>query len=220
MFPIYQITNNYRNYFSAGRGRRDAYYAIEALRSLYFPDGTTVYFAVDFDATVDDVNGYVIPYFKAIKEEFDKFGSDKYKVGIYGPRYVCTLVKEAGYSVSSFVCDMSAGFACNIGFPLPKDWAFDQISTLTLGTGDAAIEIDNNIASGRNNGILIDPEQAAEQIESEKYIKRTNIVSKICDCHKLPNGYEIWNDSFTFGTKYLLLSNGVMDVYMTASLTH
>lgn len=220
VFPIYQITNNYRNYFSAGRGRRDAYYAIEALRNLYFPDGTTVYFAVDFDATVDDVNGYVIPYFKAIKEEFDKFGSDKYKVGIYGPRYVCTLVKEAGYSVSSFVCDMSAGFACNIGFPLPKDWAFDQISTLTLGTGDAAIEIDNNIASGRNNGILIDPEQAAEQIESEKYIKRTNIVSKICDCHKLPNGYEIWNDSFTFGTKYLLLSNGVMDVYMTASLTH
>ena len=53
VFPIYQITNNYRNYFSAGRGRRDAYYAIEALRSLYFPDGTTVYFAVDFDATVD-----------------------------------------------------------------------------------------------------------------------------------------------------------------------
>ena len=45
-------------------------------------------------------------------------------------------------------------------------------------------------------------------------------MSKICDCHKLPIGYEIWNDSFTFGTKYLLLSNGVMDVYMTASLTH
>ena len=68
--------------------------------------------------------------------------------------------------------------------------------------------------------VAIETPQAAEQIESEKYIKRTNIVSKICDCHKLPNGYEIWNDSFTFGTKYLLLSNGVMDVYMTASLTH
>lgn len=220
VFPIYQTTNNYRNYFTAGRGRRDAYYAIEALRDLYFPDGTTVYFAVDFDATVDDVNGYVLPYFAAIKEEFDEFGSDKYKIGIYGPRYVCTLVKEAGYSVSSFVCDMSAGFACNIGFPLPEDWAFDQISTLTLGTGDAAIEIDNNIASGRNNGVLINPEQIAERIESEKYIKRTNIVSKICDCHKLPNGYEIWNNSFEFGTRYPLLSNGVMDVYMTANLTY
>jgi len=47
---------------------------------------------------------------------------------------------------------MSTGFSGNLGFPLPEDWAFDQISTITVGAGDGAIEIDNNINSGRDSG--------------------------------------------------------------------
>jgi peptidoglycan hydrolase-like protein with peptidoglycan-binding domain len=47
---------------------------------------------------------------------------------------------------------MSSGFSGNLGYPLPTNWAFDQISTLTVGSGTGAIEIDNNIASGRDTG--------------------------------------------------------------------
>ena len=47
---------------------------------------------------------------------------------------------------------MSYGYSGNLGFRLPDNWAFDQISTVTLGSGIGAIEIDNNIASGRDLG--------------------------------------------------------------------
>ncbi|MFY1676935.1 hypothetical protein [Streptomyces sp. WMMC905] len=47
---------------------------------------------------------------------------------------------------------MSSGFSGNLGYPLPTNWAFDQISTVTVGSGSGAIEIDNNIASGRDTG--------------------------------------------------------------------
>ena len=147
IFPIYQTSNNYKEYFTTARGNRDATYAYNALRDLRFPFGTIVYFAVDFDATIDDIDDYILPYFQAIKNKFTSFGANKYRIGIYGPRYVCTSVREAGFSESSFVCDMSSGFSCNIGYPLPSDWAFDQISTLTLSSGNVNIEIDNNIAS-------------------------------------------------------------------------
>lgn len=139
IFPIYQTANNYREYFSEVSGRRDATYAFNALRSLKFPNQTIVYFAVDFDATIDDVNNYILPYFQAIKKSFDEFGANKYRIGIYGPRFVCTIVQKAGFSVSSFVCDMSSGFSCNIGYPLPADWAFDQISTITIGNNGGII---------------------------------------------------------------------------------
>ncbi|MBO0560731.1 hypothetical protein EXQ42_15315 [Clostridium botulinum] len=48
---------------------------------------------------------------------------------------------------------MSSGFSGNLGYPLPKDWAFDQISTITVGSGEGAIEIDNNICSNKYTGV-------------------------------------------------------------------
>ena len=45
---------------------------------------------------------------------------------IYAPRYVCTKISEHGLAEASFVADMSTGFSCNLGFPIPLNWAFDQ----------------------------------------------------------------------------------------------
>lgn len=47
---------------------------------------------------------------------------------------------------------MSTGYSGNLGFPLPKDWAFDQIATITVGARDGRIEIDKDVASGRDPG--------------------------------------------------------------------
>lgn len=78
---------------------------------------------------------------------------NKYKIGIYGPRNVCSRVYTDNSAVSSFVSDMSTKFSGNLGYPLPVNWAFDQISTITIGSGDGAIEIDNNIQSGKDLGV-------------------------------------------------------------------
>lgn len=152
VFPIYQTSANKASYFSSTQGMNDALGAIQSAEAYGFPENTVIYFSVDFDAVDDQVTTYILPHFKAIYEKMVSFGG-KYKVGIYGPRNVCSRVSNAGYASTSFVCDMSTGFSGNLGYPLPKNWAFDQISTITVGSGDGKIEIDNNIASGRDVGV-------------------------------------------------------------------
>jgi hypothetical protein len=75
-----------------------------------------------------------------------------YRVGVYAPRNACTQLFDRGLTVTSFVSDMSTGFSGNLGFPMPRNWAYDQIVTITVGSGAGAIEIDDNIYSGRDPG--------------------------------------------------------------------
>lgn len=58
----------------------------------------------------------------------------------------------AGYSVSSFVSDMSTGYSGNLGFPLPEDWAFDQIKEMDKNESGFGIALDNDVVSGRYYG--------------------------------------------------------------------
>ncbi|WP_254903754.1 glycoside hydrolase domain-containing protein [Clostridium tyrobutyricum] len=149
--PIFEVGGYNLIYFTSSQGVSDANSAIAAANNLGFPDGTIIYFTVDFDALDINVTNAIIPYFKAIKNTFTELGS-KYNIGIYAPRNVCSRIANAGYSCSSFVCDMSSGFSGNLGYTLPQDWAFDQIHTISLGSGSGYIEIDNDISSSKNNG--------------------------------------------------------------------
>lgn len=153
LFPIFQKSGNSVEYFSSSQGKLDGTEAVEAALKYGFPEGTTIYFAVDFDAVDDQVTSNILPYFRAIKVAMSKYNPRKYKIGVYGARNICSRVGNEGISTTSFVGDMSTGFSGNLGYPLPKDWAFDQIKEYSIGTGDGKIAIDNNIASGRDNGV-------------------------------------------------------------------
>ncbi len=152
IFPIMETGGYELPYFTLTQGNLDAKAAIKTARDFGFDADTIIYFTVDFDALDGDVTSSILPYFSEIYGVF-KRTKTKYKIGIYAPRNVCTRISKAGYSCSSFVCDMSSGFSGNLGYPLPKDWAIDQISTITIGTGDGLIEIDNNISSGLDLGV-------------------------------------------------------------------
>ena len=152
VFPIYQANGRQASSFSAEQGRLDAKTAYDAAKEYGFQDGTTIYFAVDFDAYGTDITDNILPHFKALNEKMVQLGGS-YKVGVYGARNVCIQVSEKGYAKTSFVSGMSAGFSGNFGYPLPKNWAFDQISTIKVGSGSGLIEIDNNMKSGRDTGV-------------------------------------------------------------------
>ncbi|HDR7449551.1 TPA: DUF1906 domain-containing protein [Bacillus toyonensis] len=152
VFPIYQANGREASSFSADKGREDAKAAYDAAQEYGFPYGTTIYFAVDFDAYGTDITDNILPHFKALNEKMAQLGGS-YNVGVYGARNVCIQVSEKGYAKTSFVSGMSTGFSGNLGFPLPKNWAFDQISTIKVGSGSGLIEIDNNIKSDRDNGV-------------------------------------------------------------------
>ncbi|MCD7445281.1 DUF1906 domain-containing protein [Streptomyces lincolnensis] len=150
-FPIYQTWARSVDYYSPDQGKQDCMNAAYKAEQHGFKAGTRIYFAVDYDAVDEEVTSHVLPYFARIKSQMDYYGNP-FRIGIYGPRNVCSRVSAAGYADASFVSDMSSGFSGNLGYTLPENWAFDQIVTQTVGSGTGAIEIDNNISSGRDTG--------------------------------------------------------------------
>ncbi len=153
-FPIYQTSAYYEAYFTKAQGTYDGQAAITAAHALGLPNGTIIYFAVDFDAMDYQITERVLPYFEKVYAEMKTSG---YKVGVYGARNVCSRVSKAGYACSSFVGDMSTGFSGNLGFTIPDNWAFSQFANLegsnALGSGDGRIEIDKDAFSGRDQGV-------------------------------------------------------------------
>ena len=151
VFPIFQESHSRANNFSYNTGYADYQKAFQAAMAYGFPKGTTIYFAVDFDVLGHEITGSIIPHFKGINHAKMSMG-DQYNIGVYGPRSACIEVSAQGLANNSFVSGMSTGFSGNLGYRLPRNWAFDQISTITIGTGAGSINIDNNINSGRDKG--------------------------------------------------------------------
>lgn len=158
MFPIFQEVGNSVGAFSYAKGQVAARRAFASAYRLRMPAGTTIYFAVDFDPTGDEISGAVIPYFQGIASVMGQRGG-RYKVGAYGTRNVCRQLDDADLGTTSFVAGMSTGYSGNLGFALPRNWAFDQIQEKTVGTGTGAIGIDRDVMSGRDPGLTSrDPE--------------------------------------------------------------
>lgn len=145
-FPIMQEANTSAADFSEAKGSDHGFQAVRRLRQLGFKEGTTVFFAVDFDALDDTITSRIIPYFRAVNLRMG-LAQAGYKVGVYGTRNVCARVINAGWAEEAFIASMSWGWGGNLGFPLPPSWSYDQIRNHTLpGT---SLEIDTNVQSSR-----------------------------------------------------------------------
>lgn len=154
IFPIYQDGGYYANYFSQNlQGSYDAVTAINKAKKLGFASGTTIYFAVDFDCLEYQTENLIIPYFEQIKTVFSytNINTSNYKVGIYAPRYVCTLVSQKNLVDKSFVADMSTGFSGNLGYVIPDNWSFDQFYETSF-TSRPTFDIDKVGVSGKDGG--------------------------------------------------------------------
>lgn len=96
------VFETWGDYAHAGRGgisgvdgMRDGKFARAYMPKLGAPRGACVYFAVDVDAPPANINKNILPYFKAISEQF---ADGQYRVGIYGPGAACQAVITAGYA--------------------------------------------------------------------------------------------------------------------------
>lgn len=157
-FFIYQENNRLISDFSYEKGVLVGNRATECAKKHKLLKDSIIYFAVDLDVYEEQINGYIIPYFKGIQAALNP----NYKIGIYGPRLVCSRVSEAGLSISSFVADMSSGYSCNIGQKIPNNWCYDQYVEISNFNGDfdidkvtynGKVEASSNIESG-TSGIL------------------------------------------------------------------
>ena len=157
-FPIYQ-SGQYsasadpeiaKTYFTVAQAEYDANAAITAARNLGILSDTIIYFAVDFDAQNHHVDSHILPYFQKVNQIVSQ---SNYKTGIYGTRNICSRVAAAGYTVSSFVAGMSNAWSGNMGFKIPDNWAFSQITEYTIGTSPNSFGVDKNAFSGRDHGV-------------------------------------------------------------------
>lgn len=144
-FPIFQENGREISEFTYSKGLEHGRKASEAALSKGVPS-TIIYFAVDMDVYDYQINSNIIPYFKGINEAIDS----RYSVGIYASRNVCTRVSNVGYSISSFVSDMSTGFSGNLGFPIPNNWNYDQFHEIRGYGGNW--DLDKVAYSGKISG--------------------------------------------------------------------
>jgi LysM repeat protein len=87
LVSICQLVNNGPSYFSYNDGAAIAKYAMEHAKRVGQPQGTAIYFAVDFDAQSKHMDK-IKDHFKGIKDNLKG-----YKVGIYGSYDVMVAMK-------------------------------------------------------------------------------------------------------------------------------
>ena len=98
IWVVFQFRNNEAGYFSASVGRQDALRALECAHQIVGqPEGTAIYFGVDYDETGHAYGGSIAPYFKAVRDTFERQdGTMPYQIGVYGNGLVCRKLLEDG----------------------------------------------------------------------------------------------------------------------------
>ncbi|WP_053163649.1 glycoside hydrolase domain-containing protein [Streptomyces noursei] len=156
VFPIYQDNARKLSDFTYAAGYQHALNAHKLASEYGFNKGTTIYFACDYDATQEEIDGYpqgIITYFNGVTAGLAS-QNKKYFHGVYGSRNVCTNVTRKTLARFSFVSGMSWGFSGNLGFPLPDNWSMNQIKEFKVTNGSDTFDLDNDVwrAQGGDSG--------------------------------------------------------------------
>nr|OTP10638.1 hypothetical protein A5888_003936 [Enterococcus sp. 9E7_DIV0242] len=182
IIPIYQDNSAQLSDYTRKIGEIDGNAAFQRAFELGLPADTIIYFAVDVDITSDQIEEYILPYFKGINDALVSFGLKwdyfyTYRIGVYGPRNVCKILADKGLaSPNCYVSNMSSGFSANLGYPQPREWAFDQFYEPPYGVGSGAghIYIDKVAVSGKDSGVShIQPEMN----QMKELLKELNLPS-------------------------------------------
>ncbi|WP_234440869.1 DUF6192 family protein, partial [Streptomyces rimosus] len=147
VFPIYQDNARRLADFTYPQGCQHALNAHDLATKYGFNRGTTIYFAVDYDAQQGEMESYpegIVPYFNGVVAGLASRGK-KYFHGVYGSRNVCINVTAKTGARFSFVSGMSWGFSGNLGYPLPANWAINQIKEFKVTNGSDAFDLDRDV---------------------------------------------------------------------------
>jgi len=103
---VYQDSNNELKFFSDQTGRKHATTALQQAQEIEQPAGSAIYFAVDFDASAEQVRGAILDYFREVSRLLAA-ASTRYAVGVYGSGLTCRLIRDAGLATFTWLCGSS-----------------------------------------------------------------------------------------------------------------
>lgn len=134
------------DYFTTSQGTSDAKDAIDAAKDLGQPEGTPIYFAVDYDASDSDVRGAITKYLQAVKAVFADQGYP-YKLGLYGSGAVLSFFQN------TFTYTWLSGSTGWRGSKDYTDYTMKQYDNqTTIGSGSGKITIDKDESNGSAGG--------------------------------------------------------------------
>jgi hypothetical protein len=96
---VYEDGPTTSDYFSFGRGQADGTRAAQQAGALGAPAGTTLYFAVDYDASAEDISGVVTQYFTGVVGALKSLAAANgtaYAAGVYGSGSACNAITAGG----------------------------------------------------------------------------------------------------------------------------
>ncbi len=113
--------------FDESQGYQDAMHARERGKALGVPEGAAVYFAVDFDASPQQVRENIIPYFRGIARAMHEQhpGLPTYRTGVYGSGLVCHTMRTGGLAQLTWL-SMSGGWTGSKQFYASGQWNMKQ----------------------------------------------------------------------------------------------
>jgi len=132
-------------YFSASRGAADAGGALEQAAAVGQPQGSAIYFTVDYDASSSDIAGNIAAYFAAIASTI----GGQYRVGVYGSGDVCEAMLNGGYASLAWLAQ-STGWS---GYSQFANWAIKQGAEQTI----CGLNADADVAQGDFGSFIVMP---------------------------------------------------------------
>lgn len=159
---VFQQRQNQIGDFSRAQGLRAGKQAFAiAADQVGQPEGSGIYFSVDFDASPAEITAAVQPYFEGVREsmEAEAGGQTRYRIGAYGSGLVCRALTAAGLTQLSWL-SMSRGFRETRDAITVGDFDLNQNPPATdlLGLG---VDYDEaNPAKPDFGGFVVDVDQA------------------------------------------------------------
>lgn len=141
---VYQFEGRRRDRYTAAQAQSDAQFCLSRARVIGQPAGSTIFFGVDADASLNTDAG-VRGYFEVVRQIF----AGRFRIGIYAAGARCRLIRDAGLADFYWVPEAPA-WAGTRDFINSGAWSMFQNKTdinnswMTAGM-DQTLHIDTNI---------------------------------------------------------------------------
>lgn len=140
---VYEDGPTSYGYFSASRGTADAQGAMQQAAAVGQPNGSAIYFTVDYDAATSEIAGNITAYFQAVAAAI----GGAFKVGVYGSGSVCAAITGAGLAQLAWLAQ-STGWS---GYADFTQWAIKQGPETSV----CGLNSDTDVAQGDFGGFSV-----------------------------------------------------------------
>lgn len=149
---VWESAGTHAGYFGRAQGRSDGSAALALARAVGQPEGSSIYFAVDYDPSQADLDGPVADYFSALASIL---GSG-YRIGVYGSGLCCGFLLDRKQADCSWL-SQSTGFAGTKAFAQAQRYDLIQALPKSIALDGCSIQVDPVSTNPAGNPGLFQP---------------------------------------------------------------